>query len=108
MKAGDTLFLQHKHGRNQNIEIESVGRKWAKIKGRARWRLDLASRCVWEGDLDVGWCYESEATFDAECMRVAEWSRLVRLVGSTYIAPSGVTVEDMDAAAKLLKLEGWK
>jgi hypothetical protein len=63
---------------------------------------------VSEGCVTVGWCYESEATFDAECMREAEWSRFVRLVGSKYLVPAGVTIEDMDAAAKILKMEGWK
>jgi hypothetical protein len=99
MKPGDKLWLVARNHRNHEITVAKIGRKWATTDNR-RWRLNMETMQVFDGDYRVGMAYPSEQAYrDQEAVRDA-WSEFQRLVARK--SSEGMSVEQIDQAAAWL------
>lgn len=100
--VGQKLWFVHKHGATFEIEVTNVGRKWLKCN-RRQYQIDIATLTVRSGGEPCGRCYLDRETWQAEhrhqllCQRFA--------TGLNYIVIRDLPIEDIRAAAKLLKID---
>lgn len=89
------------------VTVTKVGRQWAAVDGTSQsYRVDIDSLVMdSKGYGGVGRCYLSREMYESEKRRQTAWDNLQRRMGSwtTRLHPD-VTVDDMQAAAKLLRL----
>ena len=62
MKPGDRLWMVEYFGSERAITVESVGWKWAAIRGM-RWRIDVETGQVISDGRRVAMVYPSEAAY---------------------------------------------
>ena len=95
------------NGAPYEVEITKVGRKWAQTIGRrSDYRVNVDTLAMdSQGYGIVGQCYTDRDAYEAESQRQLRWDRLKStLSGWSVKLHRDVTIEDMDAAAKLLRL----
>lgn len=86
------------------VTVNSVGRKWAEISGKIRGRIDVNTLVVdGQGYGALGQCYSSKEDWLTEARPAHAWRSLVRNLPES--CPPGVTLETIEAAAKLLGVE---
>lgn len=100
------VFSRYSTGRNhREVEVKSVGRKWAQLSNGNRISLD-----TWVADggnySSPGMCYESRQQYEEKCKVNTEWEWFRRLVNSHTSSPKEVTVEKIKQAVELLGLKG--
>ena len=95
--VGQVLWYQPNDRRRKGYEvtINRVGRKWAYCHGRFG-RVDRET---------PGRCYLSRDDYDKQQAIDFEWHRLFYSWKRPYNAPLDVTLEDIVAARKLLRLD---
>lgn len=104
VKPGDKLFcVTNGYGgpQTREVEVESVGRKWAYLKGRGGDRFDIKTgRLDGRGFTSNANVYFSEADWCAETEADALFIRFRQSV--SYARKQGITVASITEAAKLL------
>jgi hypothetical protein len=91
MKAGDKLWIVLKqNGLGYEVTIEHVGKQWAEPK-HCRFRVNIETGCVYQGQNLVGMAYESEAAYRADQALRDAWSEFQRVVANR--TADGLTVE---------------
>jgi hypothetical protein len=104
LKVGQKLFLVRNYGPSIEVEIEKVGRKWAQLDNR--YRINIETMCVdGGGGNSPGRCYFSEVEYRQKVESDNFWRNFIRKVNQyNWNTPSGITVDDMRDAAKILKI----
>lgn len=108
LEVGQKVFLcLYRHNRSGELRVaavERIGRKWVYLSGR--WKAEVGSRRLdGAGYTSPGEIYLSEAEHHEVAVLGKAWTAFKRQVDSRgWAPPTGVTVEDIDAARKLLRL----
>lgn len=104
LKVGDTVFLAYAdrgYGtKHQTVAVAKVGREWATVHSRLRFRLDTG-RIDGRGYSSPGRAYPNEAAYEAAVRRNRAWGRL-RSVVVDCSAPDSITTEQIEAALAAL------
>lgn len=88
------------------VVVEKIGRNWAHLSDGHR--INKESMVADGGKhSSPGRCYLSKEHYDAEIQLIRAWREFAQRV-PMYGVPKGVTIEDIKAAAALLKLDGGK
>jgi hypothetical protein len=101
---GQSLFYVPTAAYRQPCEIPiiKIGNKWATLKNHER--VNLVTLLVDGGEYSSpATCYLDAAAWEASKALSARWEDFAQAVTFNRM-PSGVTVSDIDAAAKILKL----
>lgn len=109
--VGQVVFLKLRDRYRRGSElleskVTAVGRKWVQFDG-GRWRAEKGSLYLDGGQYSSpGEIFLSEAHHHEVAVLGGAWTVFKRQVESSKwgSAPAGVTVEDIDAARKLLRL----
>lgn len=110
LKVGDKVFYVGNRftgsGCQRELSVEKVGHKWVQLEGRRRVERGENIHAIDGGDYcSPGSVYESEQTYRAQQAREAAWLEFRRQVDNGYPYRHDVTLADIEAAAKLLKIE---
>lgn len=105
LTEGQSLWwvpTQLRHANQRTVTVTKVGRKWAQLdNGR---RIDIESMHADGGEYSSpGCCYLSEEYYKAKVALVGAWNSLCATIRYKN-APDGITLGDIAAARKLLKL----
>lgn len=100
-------------GQPRNMVVTKIGTKYFHaVAPTATTRLldqpvTLFRLGTWreEAGINPGQAWESREAYEAQAERAGQWQRLRAHLSASYIAPDGVTTDDINAAAKLLRLE---
>lgn len=106
LEVGMKLWFQAsaRYHDSREVTVLSIGRKWAQLDNRLR--IDVTTWLADGGKYNSpGRCYESLEGWENEARLEAEWSSLRRHVSDKWSRPNGVTIEDMQKAAELLKVD---
>lgn len=93
-------------GAAREVEVLKVGRKWATTTSVRGYRVNIDTLIMdSEGYGGVGQCYVDREAYEEECRRDKAWDALRHRLGSwSARRHPGVTVDDIEAAAKLLRI----
>jgi hypothetical protein len=87
------------------VEVVKVGRKWATLNYHGR--ISLETLAVDGGEyMSPGRCYLSREAHDAELALNTAWAVFQSTVRETHQMPEGLTVAEIEAAMKILRLAG--
>ena len=101
MKPGDKLWIvRDRNFAGSEIEVLSVGRKWAKVEN-GRWRVNIDTRRVYDGDHAVGTAYDIEADYRGEIELQDAWSEFLRMANRRKTA-KGLTLKQIAEATAWL------
>ena len=104
LSVGQTLFLvsSDRVPRKADVQVEKVGRKWAELSNGKR--IDVLTWLADGGQYrSPGCCWESRERYEQEAGLKQAWAKL-RLDVQNSFTPKDVSVEDIEAARRLLKL----
>lgn len=101
--VGQTLYYAPERGEPRTVKVTKVGRRWAYLDGTTR-RVALDTMVVHDGGFAWGTCFLSEDDYQSMTETRKAWRSLRDRV-SRFAIPEGVTLNDINAAAKLLKLD---
>ena len=105
-KVGDKLWWVGSDNKRtqREVTIEKVGRVWLTLSNGHR--VDKVALKADAGEwTSPGTCWLSKEAYE-HCARLDRaWDALRRAVNNTWYIPDNVTLEDIKAAAALLKLE---
>jgi hypothetical protein len=108
LKVGDVLYFvpNERRGPPREVTVESVGRKWATLKGyySSELRIDLKEwRADGKGYSSPGRCYLNASEYEFAIMRDKLWMQFRRAVECTY--GHEPEPDSVIQAAKLLGIE---
>lgn len=111
-KVGGTVYVHANHtgGDSKDYPISKVGRTWAYLDRGGDYESFRAEMKT--GKIETapgftyGWAWPSKEAYDAEQRRQRAWRGIRDLVTGVYLAPDGVSVEDINKAAELLRVKG--
>ena len=103
MKPGDQLYFAHYQAPHKNctLTVRKVGRKWAYFNECPRWKMDLESWRVVEGEYSLGKCYISEQAWRDDLLVRHQIARFRRLVDEAELTDLAAVRK----AAEILGLE---
>lgn len=105
-KVGQSVVV-HWHDRyrtDRDFVITRVGRKWVYLQDD--YRFDAESMVIDGGRYpSPGRVYESREVYEAAAALQDKWSAMRFRVERTYTPPTGVTIEDIEQAARLLGID---
>lgn len=105
LKVGQKLWWVYsfnRFGNSRYVTVTKVGRKWAQLDNGCRINNDTL--CAERGEyMSPGRCYLSKDIYDAEVALKKAWSGMKRDIQYASIQ-EGVTVVDIEAARKLLRM----
>ena len=88
------------------VEVVKVGRKWATLDSY-HGRVSLDTLYVDGGGyMSPGRCYTSREAHDAELALDTAWGIFQSTIRETHRMPEGLTVAEIEAAMKILRLAG--
>lgn len=88
-------------GRPCEVEVLKIGRKWAQLSNSQR--IDMQSLIADAGDfVSPGRCYPDRAKYELETSQALAWSNLRKDLSLVYERPASATLENIQAARKLL------
>jgi hypothetical protein len=100
------LWFVPRHTRHASaceVSVTAVGRKWAQIGKRGR--VDMETLYVDGGQYaSPGRCHLSREVYEKEQSLRDAWSRFISKLSGMRIISEGVTIEDIEAAKKLLRI----
>lgn len=106
LQVGQTLYFVGRdryHGPARDVTVTKIGRKWASLDNG--YRISLESLYADGGQYaSPGRCWPNREAYEAALYRAHKWSALRKWLDHKYSPPEGVTVEQMQQAAKLLGL----
>ena len=105
LKVGQKLWWVPRYNRTQpqhEVTVTKVGRKWAQLDNHYRISLETF-KADGGGYAPPGTCYPSKAHFDAITELNVAWNHFIGDLRNMRL-PDGVTVEDVEAARKLLRM----
>ena len=93
-------------GRPRETTVTKVGRKWATLDTWGKMRINVETLEVdGRGYMSPGQCYLSRADWTAAMALAEAWQSLWREMHQLTAAAEGVTVADIKAARKLLRID---
>jgi hypothetical protein len=108
LSVGQKLWYvpYERRGKPCEVVVKTIGRKWAGIDSGLD-RVDMKTLIVdGAGYSSPGRCYLSRAEWEADVALEVAWGALWRDVhAASYRCPDGVTVENIQAARKLLRID---
>jgi hypothetical protein len=111
LTIGQKLWFvpDRRSGMAREVTVSKIGRKWASLDTWGDLRIDVSTlQADGRGYSSPGRCYFSHAAWEAEVALDAAWTALWRDMHDTYRRRDGVTVENIQAARKLLNLDACR
>lgn len=91
-------------GKEQEIEVTKVGRKWANVGYLGR--IDIETLSVdGRGYSSPGQCYLSREEWERNEVLSDAWWEFKELIKKTNKRPEGITIESIEQAKRLLGLD---
>jgi hypothetical protein len=98
------VFSQRYCGEPREVTVIKVGRKWAEIDVRG-YRIDKTTLAIDGGDYtSPGRCYLCRETYERRVALLRAWNAVASKIDRRYGPADGVTIDDVRAAAALLKV----
>ena len=114
LEVGQTLYYvpSQRHGGDpREVKVTKVGRKWATVQ-EGVWfteKIDLDT-LVADGGVysSPGQCYLSKTHYEEVLAESEAWKRFRSVIDRTFRAPAGVSLEDINYAYTVLKIDPSK
>lgn len=107
LTVGQQLWWVPNHCRHSDkpkfVTVEKVGRKWAQLSSNDR--IDVVTLVAdGKGNTSPGLCYLTREEYQAKLVKNRAWMKLHAFIESHLYrgTPDSVTLEDIEAAGKLL------
>ena len=108
LNVGQKLWFvpyQKYHGPAREVEVQTVGRKWATAT-TLRNRINIENLTVDDaGYMSTGQCYLSEQEYNDTVGFQNEWQSFVKRVSHIRIKPEHITRDDLNELKRILKME---